>query len=151
MRLRSVTLLRLHLSPSYRLAALIVGLHALAGGCIYAVSGGAAGIALAVLTIALGGAAAWDRALLRGARSPRTVEILAGSPSQVEYSSGTRFAVGDGPRRVNRFWVTLPLHDPSRHALLVAADMLDGGEFRLLRLWALWGRVPGVASGQLPG
>lgn len=146
-----VTSLRLHLSPSYRLAALIVGLHVLAGGCFYAVSGGAAGTALAVLTIALGAAAAWDRALLRSARSPRTVEILAGGPSQIEYSGGTRYTVGDGPRRVNRFWVALPLHDPSRRALLVAADMLDPGEFRLLRLWALWGRLPGVAPGQLPG
>ena len=146
-----VSPLRLHLSPSYRLAALIVGLHVLAGGCVYAVSGGGAGMALAALTIALGGAAAWDRALLRSARSPRTVELRAGGPSQVEHSSGTRCTVGDGPRRVNRFWVTLPLQDPSRRALLVAADMLEPGEFRLLRLWALWGRLPGVAPGQLPG
>jgi hypothetical protein len=26
--------------------------------------------------------------------------------------------------------------------------MLDGKSFRALRLWALWGKVPGVASGQ---
>ena len=146
-----VSLVRLELSPSYRLAALVVGLHALAGGCIYAVSDGGVGMILAALTIVLGGAAAWDRALLRGARSPRTVELRAGGPSEVRCSGGMRVTVREGPRRVNRFWVTLPLRDPMRRSLLVAADMLDPGEFRLLRLWALWGRLPGVAPGQLKG
>lgn len=143
--------LRLQLLPSYRLAALMLGLHAVAGGCIYAVSGGRSGMTLAALAIALGGAAAWDRALLRSARSPRTVELRPGGPSEIQCSGGMRLTVGDGPRRVNRFWVTLPLRGPFRRSLLVAADMLDPGEFRLLRLWALWGRLPSVAPGQLPG
>jgi hypothetical protein len=52
---------------------------------------------------------------------------------------------------VNRFVVTLPLDGRDRRSLLVARDMLDPAGFRLLRLWALWGRVPGVASAQLPG
>ena len=32
---------------------------------------------------------------------------------------------------------------------LVSADMLDPDSFRTLRVWALWGKVPGVAGKQL--
>jgi hypothetical protein len=46
--------------------------------------------------------------------------------------------------------VSVPLGAASRRTLLVTADMAGEREFRLLRLWALWGRLPGVASGQLP-
>jgi hypothetical protein len=28
--------------------------------------------------------------------------------------------------------------------------MLPAAEFRRLRIWALWGRLPGVAAAQLP-
>jgi hypothetical protein len=52
---------------------------------------------------------------------------------------------------VNRFLVALPLDGFLRRSILVTADMLDPGRFRLLRLWALWGRLPGVASAQLRG
>jgi hypothetical protein len=38
---------------------------------------------------------------------------------------------------------------PGRRSLLVPADMLASEPGRLLRLWALWGRVPEVARGQL--
>ena len=37
-----------------------------------------------------------------------------------------------------------------RRSLLVAAGMLPPESFRLLRLWARWGRLPGVAPLQLP-
>ena len=142
--------LRLHLLPSYRLAALIAGLHLIAAGCIYAVGWGIAGTVLAVFVAALGVAAAWDRALLRTSRSPRALELSDGGLSQVEFSPGTRWPVADGRRSVNRFWVTLPLRGPFRRAVIVSADMLGPERFRLLRLWALWGRLPGVASGQPP-
>jgi len=38
--------------------------------------------------------------------------------------------------------VALPLRSPSRRTLLVTADMLDPAEFRRLRIWALWNRLP---------
>ncbi len=142
--------LRLQLAPSYRLAVLIVALHGAAGACIYAVGGGTAGAALAIFVATLGGAAAWDRALLRGGRSPRAVEISADGMAQVEFRAGSRCAVAPEPRHVNRFCVTLPLPSALRRTVLIAADMLAPADFRLLRLWALWGRLPGVASGQLP-
>ena len=102
------------------------------------------------IVIALGAATAWDRALLRAGRSPRALELSDGSPSQVEFSPGTRCPLADGARSVNRYWVTLPLRGVLRGAVIVTADMLEPEQFRLLRLWALWGRLPGVASGQLP-
>jgi hypothetical protein len=41
-----------------------------------------------------------------------------------------------------------------RNALLVSADMLGAQEFRRLRIWALWNRIPadrrGVAAEQRP-
>ena len=132
------------------MAALIAGLHLVAAGCIYAVNRGTAGIVLALLVLVLGAAAAWDRALLRAGRSPRALELSDGGPSQVVFRPGTRRPVADGPRSVNRFWVTLPLRGAFRGSVMVTADMLQAEEFRVLRLWALWGRVPGVASAQLP-
>ena len=145
------TLLRLDLRPSWRLAALIVGVHGIAGVCILAVGGGVAGALLAALVVALGVAAARDRALLRGRGSPRTVQVADDGRSEISFSGGGRCAVADGPRSVSRFLVILPLRRHSRRTVLVAADMLDPEGFRLLRLWALWGRLPGVASAQLPG
>jgi hypothetical protein len=144
-------ILRLDLRPSWRLAALIAGLHALAGGSVFLAIPGPAGAALGALVFALGVAAAWDRALLRSRRSPRALVVPAAGTPEVVLADGASCPVGDGPRAVNRFVVTLPLDGRDRRSLLVARDMLDPAGFRLLRLWALWGRVPGVASAQLPG
>jgi hypothetical protein len=142
--------LRLELSPARGLAAAIVAMHAAAAGSIFAVAPGPAGAALAVLLVALGAAAAWDRALLRGRRSPRTIEIRASGEAAVAFASGeaaTATAIhGSG---VTRFWVVLATSARTRRSVLVTAGMLRPGPFRLLRLWALWGRVPGVVPGQL--
>jgi hypothetical protein len=51
---------------------------------------------------------------------------------------------------VTRHWVALRLRSRKRRSLLVAGGMLSEEPFRLLRLWALWGRMPGVARRQLP-
>ena len=144
-------ILHLDLRPSWRLASLLAGLHALAGGSVLVASPNLAGTALAALIAALGVAAAWDRALLRGRNSPRALTVPAGGAAGLELANGARCPVGAGPRAVNRFVVTLPLEGSTRRSVLVTRDMLDPAAFRLLRLWALWGRVPGVASAQLPG
>ena len=49
---------------------------------------------------------------------------------------------------VSRFLVTLPV---GKRTLLITSDMLSPPEFRRLRLWALWGRLPrhSVAAEQL--
>ena len=143
--------LRLDLRPSWRLACLIVGLHGLAGASILVISIEPPALALAALLAALGGASAWDRALLRGRRSPRSLLVAGNGGLEVELAGGARHRAGTGPRTVSRFLVALPLAGHARRSMLVTADMLDPEGFRLLRLWALWGRLPGVASAQLPG
>ena len=107
------------------------------------------GIALAFLILMLGGFAAWERALLRGSGSPRAIEIQASGAGAVVLRNGDRIAVramrGVG---VTRHWVALAPASFTGRSVLVTAGMLGTANARLLRLWALWGRVPGVASGQ---
>jgi hypothetical protein len=143
--------LRFELRPSPGLAAGIVALHAVAAGCVALVFPGVAGGAIAFLVAGLGAAAAWDRALLKGRRSPRALEIAPTGEAELVLAAGERVGVpGRAPDAVNRWWVSLPVNAPARRTLLIPAGMLGREEFRRLRLWALWGRVPGVASGQLP-
>ena len=91
----------------------------------------------------------------------RTINLLeqpsAGSVriDGVEYGPG-ELASGEkqsvevaGRRYVSRLAVTLPLRRP-RRTILVTADMLPAADFRRLRVWALWGKLPGVAAAQLP-
>ena len=142
--------LRLELSPSPRLAALIVVLHLAAGAAAFAVVGGAAGTALWTGFAALGAAAARSRALHRAAGSVRVIE-LAGEGAFLTLLNGTRLSGELGaPRHVSRFAVALPVRRPAGRTLFVTPDMLDAKSFRALRLWALWGKLPAAAEQQLP-
>ena len=142
--------LRLALSPSSRLAAVIVALHGAAGAAAALVVPGPAGAALAAALLALGLAAAWGRALLGSARSVRALEI-GGEELLLELAGGARIAARPAARRyVSRLAVVLPLRRPARRTILVTADMLDAAEFRQLRIWALWAKLPAVAGKQLP-
>ena len=95
---------------------------------------------------ALGMAAARSRALLRAKRSVRALEI-GGDEVVLELASGERIAAPASQRcYVSRFAVVLPLSK----TILVSADMLNPAEFRRLRVWALWRKLPAVAGTQLP-
>ena len=143
--------LRLELSPSSAFAAVIVILHLAAAACVVLVVPGFAGAALGGLLLALGVASAWDRALLRGRRSQHAIEIPASGQACVLLRNGERLAAeAVGGKGVNRLWVALRTGSPWRRSVLVTGGMLQDGEFRLLRLWARWGRLP-VAPWQLPG
>jgi len=139
----------LRLRPSPFLAVVIVALHTVAAACVLAVLPGIAAVLLALALFLLGLAAAWSRALLRSRFSVRALEI-SGAALTLELSGGDRIAAQVAERRyVSRLAVTLPLQRP-RRTLLVTADMLPAPDFRRLRIWALWGRLPGVAAAQLP-
>jgi hypothetical protein len=141
--------LRLELSPSRGLASLITALHAAAALSILMVLPGVAGAVLAAALVALGLSAAWSRALLRSSGSVRGID-LNGSEIALNLASGARIVAKVGERRyVTRFVVALPLRRP-RRTILVTRDMLAPDSFRSLRLWALWGKLPGVAAKQLP-
>ena len=138
--------LRLVLSPSPAFAAVIVALHAAAGAATFFLVGGIAGGALGAMLLMLGLAAAWSRALLGSARSVRALEI-GGDEVVLELASGEQIAA-PAPQRcyVGRFAVVLQLSK----TILVSADMLNPAEFRRLRVWALWRKLPAVAGKQLP-
>jgi hypothetical protein len=141
---------RLALSPSGKLAMLVFSLHAAAALCFLTVVTGWLAAAGAGLLFLLGLAALWDRALLRGSRSPKAIEIWPTGEAACQFANGDSAGVEAlGGGSVTRYWVALRLRSPSRRSLLVAAGMLPPEAFRLLRLWALWGRLPGVARGQL--
>jgi len=142
--------LRLRLSPSPAFAAALVALHACAALCVLLVLPSFPGAALAICLLALGLAAAWSRALLRSASSVRAIEIEAGGAS-FELAGGERIAAQLTRRRyVNRFMVALPVQGRLPRTVLVTLDMLGEESFRMLRIWALWGKLPQVAPQQLP-
>jgi hypothetical protein len=142
----------LRLSPSPTLAGLIVAAHLCAGAAAVIALPGWPGALLAAALAALGLAAAWSRALLRAPRSVRAIQLNSGLSAGgmvVELANGESFAAeAAGPRHVSRLLVALALRQPGR-TLLVTADMLDRDSFRVLRVWALWGKAPGVAGKQL--
>ena len=140
---------RLELSPSWIFAAAILLLHAAAAGSVLAVMPGLAGIALGAGLFLLGIAAAWARGLHGSRASLRALE-LSGSEILLELKDGRRFQAELGANRhVSRFMVSLPVRRPVRRTILVTGDMLRAEEFRTLRLWTLWGKLP-VAAKQLP-
>jgi hypothetical protein len=150
--LTSAQAVRLALSPSTGLAALVMGLHATAALVILTVLTGWLAAVGAMLILGLGASAAWDRALLRSRRSLRAIEIRPTGEAFCLLADGS--SVAFEPARgnaVSRYWVSLRLHAPWNRSYLVAAGMLPQASFRLLRLWALWGKLPAVAPGQLSG
>jgi hypothetical protein len=138
--------LRLELRASRVLAGTLALVHGAGAACLAALVPGVPGLALAVLILALGAATARDRALLRAQGSVRALGLGAGGAVTLELADGRRLAVRVGERRhVGPWWVVLPLKGESRRTLVVARDMLSPEEFRSLKLFALWGRVPVAA------
>jgi hypothetical protein len=143
--------LRVELRPSYALAAAIVGAHGAAALAVIFLMPDWKGAALGAALLSLGAVAAWTRALLRGRDAVHALE-LGSAEARVQLGSGAQITAAVAPRRyVSRFLVTLQLSQPLARTLLVTADMLERREFRRLRVWALWGKVPDVAAEQLAG
>ena len=126
---------RLALLPSRFLAAAILGLHMVAAGCVRLALPGWGGTALAAVLLVVGLLAARSRALLAAPSSPRT--LVLGDRLAVELLDGATLSGERRPGHVGRW--------------LVTRGMLGEEEFRRLRLWALWGRLPrrSVAAVQL--
>ncbi len=145
--------LRLELTASPGLAAMILAVHLGAAGCFLTVLTGWQGVALSVLIAALGGIAAWDRALLRAPSSPRALEFLRDGTAKCLFANGESAALQPlKGTAVSRYWVAFGLGSPRRRSLFIAAGMLAPQAMRLLRLWALWGKLPRGSSRQVaPG
>lgn len=144
--------LHLRLRASRALTGALMLVHGAAAACVLAAAPSAAGLTLAALLLCLGGVASWDRALLRGRRSVRVLELSEDGTATLELANGSRVAARVALRRhVSAWWVTLPLQGAPWRTVLVAADMLVPAEFRRLRLWALWGRVSAATPRHVQG
>lgn len=138
-----MAVLRLELRASRALAVVLMLLHAAAAICLLMVLPRYAGIGLALLVLALGVAVARNRALLRAPGSVCALELAGDDAATLELADGRRLAGRVSRRRhVGAWWVVLPVSGSTRHSVLVLRNMLPAADFRLLRLWALWGRVP---------
>jgi hypothetical protein len=136
--------LRLQLFASPAFATALVALHACAALWILLALPCVSGAALSICLFALGLAAAWGRALLKSVSSVCTIELEASGAS---FEPAAQLAER---RYVNRFMVALPVQGPVRRTVLVTNDMLGEDSFRVLRIWAPWGKLPQVAAKQLP-
>ncbi|MGH8688028.1 MAG: protein YgfX [Burkholderiales bacterium] len=135
-------MLRLELRESRALAATLAVLHGGAAACVAISWPGLGGSVLAAAFVAGGAWAAWSVALLRRPASVRAIELGEEHAAVLELADGRRLQSRIALRRnVNRWWVTLPVRG-ARRTILVARGMLAPEDFRRLRLWALWGRVP---------
>jgi hypothetical protein len=140
-------LLLLELTASPGLAAIIMAVHAAAAGSFLTVLTGWQGIALAGLTAALGAIATWDRALLRSPYSPRSLEFSRDGAAKCLFANGESAVLQPlKGSAVTRYWVALGLGSPRRRSLFIAPGMLAPHPLRLVRLWALWGRLPRARS-----
>lgn len=137
---------RLELSPSTSFAGAVLAVHATAAACLLATMPGVAAPALAILIVGLGAVSAWERALLRGSRAPRVIEVAGSGSAAVILANGKAIEVrpvrGIG---VTRYWVALAPATVAGGAVFVTAGMLSPAQMRILRLWALWGRTPAAA------
>ena len=140
-----MTRLRLELRASRALASAVLLVHGAGAAAALLTLPGVLAPGLAATLLVLGAAALWRGALLRAPGSVRAVELAEDGAVGLELASGARAAGRIAPRRhVSPWWVVLPVQS-SRRVVLVTRDMLAPGDFRRLRLWALWGRVPASA------
>ena len=106
-----------------------------------------AGAALGASLALLGAAAVWDRILLRGGHAPRFIELEDAGQGWVVLAGGGKLRTTAEGSFVSRWLVILPVDSVWRRSIMVLPGMLEARELRLLRLWALWGRIePGPAS-----
>ena len=99
----------------------------------------------AVLLVLLGGASGWRLALLRASSSPAILELGPEGTFALVLRGGRRIESGPGVRFVTRRWIVLRTGSAGCPTVLVAAGMLRPADLRRLRVWGLWGRVPGNA------
>jgi toxin CptA len=141
-----MTVLRLELRASRALAGAVVLVHGAGAVAALLAAPGTPGLGLAALLLALGAATVWRAALLRAPGSVRALELAEDGAVRLELGSGARTTGRIADRRhVSPWWVVLPVQ-ASRRVILVTRDMVTPGDFRRLRLWALWGRVPAAAQ-----
>jgi hypothetical protein len=112
---------------------------------------GTPGVLIALLLLLLGAVGAWRVALLRSGNSPAAIALGREATIAIETRQGERIeTVARAPRHVTRLSVILRTDARQCRTLLLTAGMMGAEEFRRLRVWALWGGVPGAAAATEP-
>lgn len=78
--------------------------------------------------------------MLGGALAPTRLTLNPGSSAELELRNGRLIPVQ--ARRVGRTWISLVSDGGRSTAYFLTAGMTGPAAFRLVRLWALWGRFP---------
>ena len=133
------------LVASPRLAAALLAAHAAAGLALAGVLGGPAGGLAGALLAALGAASAWHRALLKGGAALRALELSGDGEGAGITARGVRVPLDRSRCGAGGGWVLLVSHGWPRRTWLLTPGMLGEREFRWLRLWVRWGKLPAAA------
>lgn len=137
--------LRLKLRASPALTLLTLAIHGLAMAALWSALAPVPGICAIAVLAALAVIALRERTLLRAASAPSVLELKGDGSLSIRLRGGSEIGGIPAPRRyVTRWLVVFDLALPARahRTILVARDMLPAGEFRRLRLWALWSALP---------
>ena len=138
-------MLRVELRASPVLTLLTLAACASAAFALLAALPVVAGISCAALLGWIASRTVWERTLLRAPNAPLALEMGRDAGLTLRLRSGAELRGLASPRRyVSRWLVVVRLVRPgaTQRTILVARDMLAAGEFRHMRLWALWGAVP---------
>ena len=142
--------LRLQLRASPLLTALALAVHGAAIAILWINLGLVEGICAVLVVSLLATAALGERTLLWAASAASELKFSGDGSLSIRLRSGAEVSGLPGTRRyVSRWLVVFDLErgSPARRTVLVARDMLPDGEFRRLRLWALWNAVPAGRPG----
>jgi hypothetical protein len=142
--------LRVELRASPILTFLTIGVHGAAGAVLLAVLPPAAGLCGILLLAVLATVSVRDKTLLRAQGAPLALKLGRDAELLVGLRGGAELRGSASSRRyVSRWLVVLELVEPDgrRRTILVARDKLAAGEFRYLRLWALWDALPAGEGG----
>ena len=137
--------MRLELRASPALTLLTLAIHGLAMAVLWSALPPVPGTCAVAVLSALAVIALRERTLLRAAGAPSVLELKGDGSLSIRLRGGREIGGMPAPRRyVSRWLVVFELALPRRahRTILVARDMLPAGEFRHLRLWALWNALP---------
>ena len=142
--------LRLQLRASPLLTALTLAIHGVAVAILWINLGLVTGICAVLVVLLLATVSLRERTLLSAASAPSELKLMGDGTLSIRLRDGAEVSGLPGARRyVSRWLVIFDLERDSRaeRTVLVVRDMLPDGEFRRLRLWALWNEIPAGRPG----
>ena len=101
-------------------------------------------MAAGLLVGLLGAIAVLRHAWLRMPGSPSAIRLDPSGRAELRLSDGQVLPlVAHGGMGITRWWVAVRAGEGRGTSILLPAGMLPPAQHRLLRLWAIWGKLPG--------